>query len=684
MQEQSKIKIILYKIRNFFLIIIMIIINFFKSLFGSSKTTIQKQTIKKEQPIKQETKKEIHVTNTETTLPDEDNIKTNPHDNITTTEDTTNNTDIILEIPKEKLYKVYTKDNELKYLTLSALLDLIIKEELERIYKVEKFKLKTATTSELIKVEKIKERVLPEIITRVENETLRNSDVIREEVVIKLEEDLIKNPLFPPREPKIENKEIYTIAHPKKKEIKLNELELPKIKKETPKQVSEEQKEQIKDKIETTPIQVVPLVEEIPKPTLKDNIKEVAVAATVTTAGIINELTTKEETKEKETTPQEEVIEIKQDIDELKEELQETPKEKEEELIEELQNIEKKDKKELEELKKQVEEKIEQVKQEQQKKEEIKKDEEHELQVQEKEITAVTDVSENIIEDSKEEIKKEDFFDKDYERIERQIDKMLEDLTNTYLRYENKLTDKQKKKLKAEESKLRETKQLIKQQKSHDILVEQRELDATIHETEISGLKQELDKIHKENEQEVSNNLLQRMERFEGMTAEQVKNADKRVLLKRFNKANLILEMTSLLALPFVRNKYFFYFTAGLIVDNHFNFVNAFFNRKYSKYDPADLEQIKQGQDALNGALDVTYKNLVELEYLEQRALGRYPELATDPRFINQVTRLKSNLNNKYNKLMRKNKVMEKYRMKTKKHIKILKPKHQQEEQEAA
>ena len=61
-----------------------------------------------------------------------------------------------------------------------------------------------------------------------------------------------------------------------------------------------------------------------------------------------------------------------------------------------------------------------------------------------------------------------------------------------------------------------------------------------------------MDKIHKENEQEVSNNLLQRMERFEGMTAEQVKNADKRVLLKRFNKANLILEMTSLLALPFI------------------------------------------------------------------------------------------------------------------------------------
>ena len=121
------------------------------------------------------------------------------------------------------------------------------------------------------------------------------------------------------------------------------------------------------------------------------------------------------------------------------------------------------------------------------------------------------------------------------------------------------------------------------------------------------------------------------MDKLEGMTREQVANVDKRIMLKRFNKASILLEMTSLLALPFVRNKYFFYFTVGLVIDNHFNFVNAFFNRKLNRYEPADLEQIKQGQDALNGALDITYKNLVELEYLEQRALAKYPELAYDP-----------------------------------------------------
>ena len=99
-----------------------------------------------------------------------------------------------------------------------------------------------------------------------------------------------------------------------------------------------------------------------------------------------------------------------------------------------------------------------------------------------------------------------------------------------------------------------------------------------------------------------------------------------------------------------------------------------FFNRKYNRYNPPDISQIKQGQDALNGALDITYKNLVELDYLEQKALSRYPELSYDPKFVNQVTRLRTNLNRKYNNLMNKNKTLEKYRLKAKKQMKILKP----------
>lgn len=716
MQEESMLKKILKKIKKFLLIIFLIIGDFFRSLFGSSKKDIKKANQQKQtEQVKPEDKKETPITSTPATLPDEDNIKVNPHNNkISDQEDTNPSSDVVLEIPKQTLYKVYTKDNELKYLPLDALLDLIIKEELERIYKVENFKLKKATTREIIKVEQIKERILPEIIVRVEKETLRTAEVIREEVVIKLEEDLIKNPIFPPRQKK---EEIYSLAKPEKKDIKLKPISIPKISKANKQTISDEQKIIVDNKLESTSSKVIMVkkVEEIPTPTKEENIKDIATIAAVSSAAIISELIPSNPEEKKDKEEKEEETEILDKTSSPKEEIKieekiELPKEKEPEIIEqpeeleeiqeikkeelldkkeikeEIKKLEEKNKEELEELKKQIEEKIEELKKEKKEEEKQKDKEEKEEQTikdikQEKEINEMTEVSEEVISESKDEISKSDFFEKDYERIERQIDKMLEDLTNTYLKYEKKLSDKQKKKLKNEERRLRETKENIKYQKSLDIQVEQQQLEETIKESELAGLQSELQFIHEQNKQEVSDGLLEKMKNFEGITREQVANVDKRIMLKRFNKANILLEMTSLLALPFVRNKYFFYFTVGLVIDNHFNFVNAFFNRKFNRYEPADLSQIKQGQDALNGALDITYKNLVELEYLEQRALSRYPELSYDPRFINQVTRLRTNLNKKYNNLMNKNKTLEKYRLKTKKHKKILKKENENTQQ---
>ena len=729
MEEQSIIKKILLTIKKYILIIFTLIIGLIRTIFQIDKKDKNKKETKPTQITqkKQETQKETPATNDIATLPDEDNIKINPHDNKISpvdTEDTNPNTDVVLELPKQKLFKVYTKDNELKYLPLDALLDLIVKEELERIYKEEKFKLKTATTNELIKVVKIKERILPEIIVRVEKETLRTSEVIREEVVIKLEEDLEKNPLFPPRPKPItkeetnkKENEIYSLAHPKKKEIKLKEIVLPKLKKEEVKTIPTESKEELNSKLETINVMMVQTVDEIPTPTLKDNIKDAAIIGAVGVAGIAAEIIIPSEEKKKEEQKEEQKEEIvlpkekeepiqetkeeitpetktdKPDIEEITdkkleeiipEEIKTEPTLTEKEIEKEIKTLEEKDKKQLEELKKQIEEKIQEIKKEEEQKKEEKPTEApteaQEEKKYEQEVIEVTEVSENVIEESKQEMKKNDFFEKDYDRIERQIDKMLEDITNTFLRYDGKLSEKQKKKLRAEETRLRETKKDIEYQKHLEIQCEQKHLDEPIRQSELDGLQNELQRIHNENKKEVSDEFLKRMDKLEGMTREQVANVDKRIMLKRFNKASLLLEMTSLLALPFVRNKHFFYFTVGLIIDNHFNFVNAFFNRKLNRYEPADLEQIRQGQDALNGALDITYKNLVELEYLEQRALTRYPELAYDPKFINETTRLRTNLNRRYNNLMRKNKVMEKYRMKSKKHRKILKPELKEKE----
>lgn len=693
------LKKIIIKIINFFKLLILTILSIIKQLFFPEKKNIKKNIDEvKTSSSNKTTQKPIKETDI-ASPPDEDNIKTNPHNTTDTqSSDTNQSNEIVLKIPKEKLYKVYNKDNELKYLTLSALLDLIVKEELESIYKEEKFKVKDATNEQLKRISEIKERILPEIITQVENETLRDSEKIRKEVRIKLEYDLITHPLLPKKEITIEkvihvqepektkDDNIYSLAINKKKDLNIKEEQKTPI--PTPEPIiSLPTNQELKSKLDNTNVSMVPTVDEIPDQDIKDTIKNGTIISAAVTASIIKEVLTSPE-KEKTSSHQAQASspssnESKEELENIKETHTpieaEPPQEQEEltaitEIQEEIKKNDTTTKEELEELKQKIDEKINTLEEEQQEK--VKQKVEPEL-IKDSTIVAVSETTDSLIYESKQELQKEEFEDKDYERIERQIDKMLEDISNTFLRYEDKMSPKQKKKLQAEEEKLRETKEMISSQKSKDISIEIGKLTEPIRESERNGLEQELRSIQTENEQEVSNNLLERMDRLEGMTKEQVANVDKRIMLKRFNKINLLLEMTSLLALPFVRNKYFFYFTVGLIIDNHFNFINAFFNRKMNKYEPADLSQIRQGQDALNGALDITFKNLVELDYLEQQALSRYPELANDPHFVHQVTKIRTQLNQKYNKLMKKNKTMEKYYTKTKNHIKILKPEQQ-------
>ena len=649
MNENNVFKTIINSIKNFFKILITLVAAAVTSIFGiekkEDKKPNQQETPKQDKQNKKNKKKKEDITDTNTTLPDEDNIKSNPHNN----ED-----DLKLQKP-QRLYKVYDKDNELKYLTLEKLLDLLLKEELEAMYKEEKFKLKTATTSELIKVDKIKERIYPPIVDRAEKDILRNSDMIRETLQEALIEDQLKNPLFPNHSKKAIEEHKETVKHTTK--------------------VDKEEHVAVLDNTEDTL--------KTPQVSISDEIKNVTlVGATLATKAAVDLLAPNE--PENPTKDDEEPT--KDDKKSTKEEsskTEETPTKEELKQAEEIEQLQKEvtrdDEKtieELEDLKEQVEQKIEEIKKEQKKEDTKEKESKKEEKVKELKIdTEIIDVSmatTALLDDSEKELNKEDFEERDYDKIERQIDKMLEDISNTLLKYGDTLTPKQKEKLKKEEAKLREAKEDLYKQKDRDINIERRHLNDEILNIEKEGLQKELKRIHDENEREVSPELLRRMANLEGMTAEQVANMDKRILLNRFRKANLALELSSLMALPFVRNKYFLAFTVGMIVDNHFNFINAFFRRRINSYQPADLESIKKGQDALNGALDVTYKNLVELDYLEQQALSRYPELAYDPRYVSQVTSLRSNLTKKYNKLMKKNETMEKYKLKTQKQVKKL------------
>ncbi len=682
MEEKSLLQKIINFIKNIFKVIILFILSIFRSLFGEDKKNKQQNNNKYINDNNNQNNKNINEKNNSSTLPEEPNSLSNQH-KTENTDEVGNSSDIILELSKNELNNL-TKNIQSKdtFIYTSELLQKYIEEELEKTYKDDNFKIKDASKEIKEKIKELEDKIIPKILEKIEDNKLSTDKEVKKEVEEVVKKEMKEKPLFPKKEkeevkikvdtPK-ENKDIYFVAKPRHKELHTKESTPKKVEKED-KIISIPNTNELNEKLDKTPVMMVKFTDEIPKQSIKNNIKNTAIVTSLIAADITREFLGP--TKDNITNANEELdIKIPEAIETKIEE--KIPKDIELPAVKELKNnIESNTKsiEELTEIQTKLEQKIEEIKKEDSKKEVTEKKEEiiKDL-IKDTEISAISLTSDSLINDSQKELKKEEFEDKDYDRIERQIDKMLEDISNTYLRYDSKMTSKQKAKLKAEEDKLRATREQIRSQKNQDIMTEQNYLNEEITYSELDGLQEELKKIDIENKSKVSEDLFRRMESLDGMTKEQVAQVDKRIMLKRFNKASILLEMTSLLALPFIRNKYFFAFTTGLIIDNHFNFINAFFKRKINKYEPADLSGIKKGQDALNGALDITYKNLIELDYLEQQALERYPELAYDPNFINEVTRLRTNLNSKYNKLMKKNKNMEKYYMKSKHQTKILK-----------
>lgn len=688
---------------NFFKIILTMILGFFLRPFKNNK---QVDNNNDTDSTENGSSKFINIIPTDqSSLPDTKNIKEDNHDG------TTDN--IILDLPKSKLEDIKKNaltSNEIIY--TKELITALIEEKLEHLYKDQKLEIKKVNKELEEKIKKFEEKVIPKVEKQIEFYHLKKLDDVKKEVEVIVKDELKEFPILTPVVktneeqkdlsdntlqvspiepvldlPKPKVKSSYSLAFVKERELNLKDDYVPKVDSnaiastskdnDIKNTLSERKTSMVKNGIPANPSPVT------------DTLKNVAAVSATLGIKAIEEIVTpsKEPTpveqQLQEPAPPPEILQTTQlnetdkELHELYEKLQDPTS------IEEIQSIEKEiesQQDKLEELKNEQDKlnepllSEEQKEQAQKQKEEIeKKEEKIDYLVRDSEISVITIGVDDAINDSKYEVQKEDFFDKDYERIELQINKMLNDITNTRLRYGSKLSAKQKNKLEQEENKLLTAKEHIASKKRQDIANEVQELDNYITNDEMNGLNEELKRIDDENKKEVNREFITRMDDLEKMTKEQVANVDKRLLFKKLNKASMLLEMGSILAFPFIRNRYFFYFTIGLIIDNHFNFLNAFWNRRMNKYEPADLSKIQKGRDALNGALDITYQNLVELDIIEQDALSRYPELANDPRFINQVTNLRIKLNNNYNKLMHRNKVMEHYYSKTKKHQKILK-----------
>ena len=253
-----------------------------------------------------------------------------------------------------------------------------------------------------------------------------------------------------------------------------------------------EVKEEIKDKADDVPIRMVKNTPDPLRPSIKDEVKNVATVAAVTIIKAASEILTSAPKENKEKIKKATIKEVKKE-EPVKEEIQELDipelkviedKIKEADKPKELTKV----KEELDYIDKKIEEKQEEI-------EEVEKIKPQE-KIKEKEFiddSIIDEISEDISKattKANEEIKKEDIEDKNYKDVENDLDLILKDIDDTRYKYKDTIPEVQLRKLEAQRAKIEQTKYSIDAQKKIDINNEKKHLEEIIQESEKQGLKE--------------------------------------------------------------------------------------------------------------------------------------------------------------------------------------------------
>ncbi len=703
-------------VKAFFLKLFTVIFAFFNSILSVKNSPKEKkkiEEIKKEEIIKKE---DVIVGTTPTSMPDEPSTLTNPHNETSGDEEKPNA--VILKLPKFKKEVIkYKAINSKKFLITEELIDELIDKAIEEIeeYKEIDFKVKDADkeTKEIIK--EFKEKIIPKINHQIERNKPENPLELSKIVTEVVKEEHKKEPILPKKNEEIK----LDLNNDKKEDIKLDlstkkkepyfmatvipnntlNLKSPAPVKEDTKiaKTVPEVKDEIKDKADDVPIRMVQNTKDILNPSPKEEIKTIATVAAITVVKAIDTVLTsvpkekKEKIKKappvvevplpKEEPKKEEVIEqtkeepkeekVKElDLPELKkvdEKIKESNEPKEMEVVsEELVYIDTK-----------IEDKKEEIQKEEElpKKEEIKEEpkKEEPVLIKEELLTNISLAVDAITKKANEEIKKEDIEDKEYNKVYDEIDEILQEIDETMYKYRHKLPIIQLRKLEAQRAKIEKTKYSIDAQQKIDINNERQHLNEVISESERKGLKEEINRRNMEHTMELNNKLLGKLDKLDNVSQEQIAAIEKEIVKNRLREAYRHATITSMIAFPFVRTKFFFYFTAGMMVKTFLMQIEHVFNRRRDRLTTPDIIELRNGENALNEAINTTEENMDTLEYLTSEAIARYPELQFDQEYVKYVKGLRERLNNNYNKLTKKRNIISHTLYRSKKDVKQLK-----------
>lgn len=283
--------------------------------------------------------------------------------------------------------------------------------------------------------------------------------------------------------------------------------------------------------------------------------------------------------------------------------------------------------------------------------------------------------SNNISYQFKEEIKKEELEDKNYELLEKQLNDLLVIIQKLKLK---NLSPSDRENLIIRETNLISLRDTMNFQKQKDIRTEENMLDETILTKDLNDLELELQKLHIDEKIDLQEYMIQSLEDLDNLNLEKAQKIEKELLKIRLNKTLHAFEISSLIALPFIRNKYFLFFTCGLLANRHLKLFDSILKRKTLEYTPVDIAHIKTGAHALEDALLISNQNIEYLNYLESEAFKKYPELRFDDNYLNNLNSLKTKLIKNQERLLKKEKMIQKHNLKINKRIRKLNNKENQ------
>ncbi len=205
---------------------------------------------------------------------------------------------------------------------------------------------------------------------------------------------------------------------------------------------------------------------------------------------------------------------------------------------------------------------------------------------------------------------------------------------------------------------MQDTKEKVMLHKEQDLEELRVSLEESIPENEIEEV---LKKLQELTEDEKLEKKKQEFLQLEQKSHKEIEEYKKRKIKEQCKKTLHRLEIPLFLSFPFIKNKHFRRFVKSLFVFKSFSFLkNLLFGPKYTE-EEIDLSTIKKGSDALEESIAITEKNKMSFVNLKTSILQKYPDLLKDPEFINTLNGLELKLNEEQEKLIKQEKVVNKY-----------------------